>query len=105
MSTVLKKVEAWPFAFGGEKHSGWLPSNAVTPKPTPVERELLDVQIESTDSGYLLTWAARPSPTCRELLPPKVGDTWHETIEDAEAAAHDYFGIEHEHWTDIPQTA
>jgi hypothetical protein len=105
MSTVLKKVEGWPFAFGGEEHSGWLPPEAVTPRPTPVERELLDVQIESTDGGYLLTWAARSSPTCRDSLPPKTGDTWHETIEDAEAPARDAFGIEHEHWTDIRPTA
>jgi hypothetical protein len=105
VSTVLKKVEAWPVEFGGEQHSGWLPPNAVTPRPTPVERELVDVQIESTDGGYLLTWAARPSSTCRELRPPKAGDTWHQTIEDAETAARVSFGIQHEHWADISQTA
>ena len=105
MSAVVKKVEAWPFAFGGEEHCGWLPPDTVTPRPTPVERQLLDVQIEAADGGYLLTWAARPSPTCRDVLPPKTGDTWHKTIEDAEAAARDAFGIEHEHWTNISQSA
>ncbi len=105
MSTVLKRVEAWPFTFGGEEHSGWLPPDALKPKPTPIEPELLDVTIGRADGGYLLIWAARPSATCREMLPPKTGDTWHETIEDAEAAAREYFGIEHEHWRDIPATA
>ena len=98
MRTVLKKVEAWPFAFGGEEPSGWLPPEAATPRPTPIEHELLDVEIESVDGGFLLRWAARPSPTCRELRPPKMGDTWHETVEDAEVAAREAFGIEHGHW-------
>ena len=101
MNTVLKMVEAWSFAFGGEEHTGWLPKNAIRPKPTPVEHELLDVQIESADGGFLLIWAARPSPTCRDSLPPKAGDTWHETVGDAEAAARDAFGIEHEHWIHV----
>ena len=105
MSTVLKKVEAWPFAFGGEEHSGWLPPGAATPRPTPVERELLDVSIEREGGGYLLIWAARLSPTCRELRPPKVGDSWHQSIDGAETAARDEFGIEREHWTDITKSA
>lgn len=97
--TVVKKVEAWSFAFGGENHSGWLPPNAATPLPTPIEHEVLDVIIEKNEGGYLLIWAARPSPTCHKSLPPKAGDSWHETIEDAEAAARDWFGIEERHWT------
>ena len=95
------RVEAWPFTFGGEADTGWLPPGFITPQPTPIERELLDVEIEQTDGGYLLTWAARPSPTCRELRAPKVGDTWHETIEDAKAAANASFGIKHEDWRNI----
>lgn len=101
MGTVLKRVVGWPFMFGGDVHSGWLPPEAVQPQPTPVERELLDVAIERSNGGYLLTWAARSSPTCCELRPPKVGDMWYETIEDAEAAAREVFGIEHEHWNDV----
>ena len=82
-----------------EVHSGWLPPNAATPLPTPIEHEVLDVAIEKCEGGYLLTWAARPSETSRDLIPPKVGDTWHETIDDAEAAAHKLFGIEKQNWT------
>ena len=100
MNTALKKVEAWPFTFGGEEHNGWLPSEAVMPKPAPTERVLLDVMIEQIEGGYLLVWAARPSATCHDKLASKTGDTWHETIEDAESAAREYFGIDHGHWTD-----
>lgn len=96
---VIKKVNAWPFAFGGEAHSGWLPPNSTVPLPTPVEQELLDISIEGSDvEGYLLIWMARPSATCSEPVPPKSGDTWHETIEEAEMAARDIFGIERSHW-------
>jgi hypothetical protein len=94
---VIKKVEGWPFTFGGEVHSGWLPPGAATPLPTPIEHEVLDVAIVTCDGGYLLEWAARPSEICGKLLPPKVGDSWHETIDDAEAAAQEWFGIERKH--------
>ena len=96
---VIKKVEGWPFTFGGEVHSGWLPPNAAMPLPRPIEHEILDVTIEKCEGGYLLVWAARPSDTCRELLPPKAGDSWHETIDDAEAEAQNQIGIERRHWT------
>jgi hypothetical protein len=95
---VVKKVEGWLFTFGGETHSGWLPPNAAIPLPTPVEHVVLDVTIEKCDGGYLLEWAAKPTATSRELLPPKVGDSWHESIDDAETAAQEWFGIEREHW-------
>jgi hypothetical protein len=101
MGTVIKKVEAWPLTFGGKEHCGWLPPHAATPKATPVEKELLHVRIEQCDGGYLLIWEARTSATCGDVSPPKSGDTWHETLEDAEKAAHDHFGIEHGHWADI----
>jgi hypothetical protein len=96
---ILKKVEGWPFAFGGEIHSGRLPPNAALPLPTPVEHELLDITIEEIDGGYLLIWAARPSMTYKALDAPKTGDSWHETIEDAELAAQEAFGVTSQHWT------
>ena len=34
---AIKRLLAVPVRFGGEEHSGWLPANAVTPQPTPVE--------------------------------------------------------------------
>jgi hypothetical protein len=95
---VVKKVDGWPVTFGGESHSGWLPQNAATPLPTPIENELLDVTIEQEDNGYLLIWTARSSDTSPESVPPKAGDSWHKSVEDAEAAAQEWFGIEREDW-------
>lgn len=103
MATMLKKVEAWPVTFGGETHRGWLPPEATPPQPTPIESELLDVTISHEAGGYLLIWSARPSPTSSELRPPKAGDTWHESIDDAEEAAFRYFGITHQNWRDATE--
>jgi hypothetical protein len=101
MGTIVKKVEGWSFVFGGEAHSGWLPPGAAMPLPTPVEHETLDVRIEATDGGYLLIWTARLSPTCRELRPPKAGDTWHQTLKDAEDDALESFGIQASDWIEV----
>ncbi len=95
---ILKKVDGWPFTFGGEPHTGWLPPGAAVPLAMPVENERLDVSIEAIDGGYLLIWTAQPSRTCRDAMPPKTGDTWHATLADAEEAARQNFGIDHRHW-------
>jgi hypothetical protein len=95
---VLKKVDGWPFTFGGEAHTGWLPPGAAIPLPTPVEHERLDVAIEAADGDYLLIWTAQPSQTCRDAGPPKCGDTWHQTLAQAEEDARETFGIGHQHW-------
>jgi hypothetical protein len=98
---IVKSVDGWPFTFGGQVHSGWLPTNAALPLPTPVENEVLDVVIECVDGGYFLIWQARPSETNRASGPPKAGDSWHETLAKAEAAAYEWFGIRAENWTSI----
>lgn len=107
MATVLKKVAGWPFTFGGELHSGWLPAEAAPPQPRLMHRELLDITIEQEDGGgYLLIHVARPSPTCPDpFRPPCGGDSWHDSLEDAEEAAHDYFGIRREDWSDVAPNA
>ena len=43
-----------PVRFGGEEHSGWLPANAATPPPTPVEDALVDFEIYELEDGYTL---------------------------------------------------
>jgi hypothetical protein len=96
---IIKRVEGWSFSFGGEVHSGWLPPHAAIPLPTPIEHEVLDLTIEKCEGGFLLTWTARRSRDCPDVYPLKVGDSWHETIEGAEAAAQEWFGIERSHWT------
>lgn len=101
---MLKKVDGWPFTFGGDIHSGWLPPGAAIPLPTPIEHEFLDISIEAEGSGYLLIWNARSSATCRDRRPPKTGDTWHATLADAEQAAFEEFGIEPQHWIACGET-
>jgi hypothetical protein len=100
---ILKRVEGLPVTFGGEIHKGWLPPNAAMPLPTPIEYEVLDVTIQTESGGYLLIWTARPSETCRESLPPKAGDTWYKSVEDSEAAAQEWFGIEKNDWLELSE--
>jgi hypothetical protein len=101
MSAVIKKIEGWSFAFGGNQHSGWLPPGAKTPLPTPIEHEVLDIEIEQIEGGYLLIWKARPSPTCSDMRPPKVGDNWLQSLSDALDEARRHFGIPIDKWTDV----
>ena len=90
--TLVKKVNGLPFQFGGEEHSGWLPQGAATPLPTPVENVILDVEIEFDGGGYLLCWNAREGS--------RSGDMWFETLNLAEEAAAEEFGISKSQWTD-----
>ena len=87
---VVKRVIGLPFRFGGEEHSGWLPAGAAKPLPTPIQDVILDVQIESDPSGFLLVWSARDGD--------QWGDLWFQTLAGAEAAGQAYFGIEPNHW-------
>jgi hypothetical protein len=56
---VIMRLLAVPVRFGGEEHSGWLPANAVTPPPTPVEDALVDFEIDELEGGYILAWYSR----------------------------------------------
>ncbi len=58
--------------------------------PTASETATLDFVIEATDGGYLLIWTGRKKEHC--------GDTWHESIEDAEHQAKLSFGIDPDEW-------
>ena len=51
---VIKRLSAVPVRFGGEEHSGWLPTNAATPPPSPIEEALVDFEINEVEGGYLL---------------------------------------------------
>jgi hypothetical protein len=42
---VIKRLMGVAIRFGGEEHAGWLPANAATPPPTPVEGAIVDVEI------------------------------------------------------------
>ena len=92
---ILKRVLGLTIRFGGEEHSGWLPAGAAKPLPTPIEDVLMDVEIDSDPSGCFLCWTSRDGMRC--------GDTWHQTLAEAEAAGYRYFGIEQDQWASIPE--
>jgi hypothetical protein len=89
MAAILRLLAA-PVRFGGEVHSGWLPANAATPPPTPVEDALMDFQVEEVEGGYILGWFSRNTT--------HHGDSWHETLEDVLEQAKTAFGIGPEEW-------
>ena len=87
---VIKHLMAVPVRFGGEEHSGWLPANAATPRPTPVEEALVDFEVHEVEGGYLLEWRSRNTS--------HHGDSWYETLEDALEQASTEFGVRPEEW-------
>ena len=89
---VLKYISELPIRFGGEVHAGWLPPKAASPPPTPLDDVLLSLQICDADSGFILEWWDEGKRY--------VGDTWHESINDALAQAEQWFGITADQWKD-----
>lgn len=86
----MKSIRNRPVSIGGEGHSGWLPSGASTPLPTPVRHLLFNFEIQFDEDGYLL---------CDDSTDGTVsGDTWHPTLAEAEKAATDWFGILTAEW-------
>jgi hypothetical protein len=92
---IVKRIVGWPYVFGGEEHSGWLPPGAVNPPPTPIRRGLVDLEIDeikegNPSAGYLLIQTAQDGSFC--------WDTWYASIADAEAAAADVYGVRSDAW-------
>jgi hypothetical protein len=90
MLQLIQRVDAFPVRLGGVPHSGWLPTGAATPLPTPVRDVLLDLEIQFDGFGYLLLYFT-PDGSFH-------GDTWHQTLDDAEIAARDAFGVQPTDW-------
>ena len=87
---VIKRLSAVPVRFGGEEHFGWLPANAATPPPTPVEEALVDFEISDVEGGYILQWYSRNTS--------HHGDLWYATLEGALEQASIDFGIHPSEW-------
>jgi hypothetical protein len=87
---VIRRLSAVPIRFGGVQHSGWLPVNAATPPPTPVEEALVDFEIIEVEGGYILEWYSRNTS--------HHGDLWNKTLEGALEQALIDFGIRPEAW-------
>ena len=59
------------------------------PLPTPIREVVLNLEIQFEEEGYLFCYEAIDGTFS--------GDTWHETLESAEAAAR-AFGIDLSEW-------
>jgi len=88
--TIVKRIAGYQLKIGGEPHSGWLPKGAAIPLPTPIRDITFNLEIQHDDSGYLLCYASTDGSLC--------GDTWHETLVDAQRMATDSFGIAATEW-------
>jgi len=82
---LVKQIIGKEIQFGGQEHEGWLPPNASLPKATSVEKTKIDIRIIE-EGGYILEWQSQSGS--------KVGDTWHESVEEAEKQAKNQFGAE-----------
>ena len=93
---IVKQIIGKKVQFGGEEHEGWLPPNASVPKPIPVEKTTIDIEISKEGGGYLIVWQSQSGS--------RSGDTWHESLEDAENQAKQDFGIEDWEWESKPDS-
>jgi hypothetical protein len=75
---------------GGAEHSGWLPSDSSAPAPTPLRTVTYLVRILDIGSGFLLDYLEEGAP--------HGFDSWFETLQDAERAARDEFGLQESDW-------
>ena len=88
--SLIKQKLGWQVAVGGDQSRGWIPKGATKPLPEPVREVSLDIRIEQDPGGFLLI----TSSTDKSIF----GDTWHETLESAEQAALQEFGISSADW-------
>lgn len=75
---------------GGDQHNGWMPTGATRPVPDPVRAVSLDIRIARDPGGYLLIYTSQVGAVH--------GDTWHETLQGAESAAFEWFGLGASEW-------
>ena len=90
---VIKAIKSYKVTIGGKQHTGWLPANALNSQPTPVQDVILNISIERYGFGYLLCYTSSDGGI--------FGDTWHETLNDAESAASEYFGVKPTEWENL----
>jgi hypothetical protein len=90
---VIEQVIGRIVEFGGETASGWLPSNAATPLPTPPRQLIFDVRILEGRAEFILEWQSADGDYSN--------DSWHATIEEAKTEASERFGIAASEWREI----
>lgn len=92
---VLKRISEHKVRIGGTQHSGWLPESASRPLPTPVRDVSFNLEIQFDGYGYLLCYVSQEGDL--------YGDTWHETLKEAEDVAAEEFGVRPAQWQDVYQ--
>lgn len=88
---IVRELRNRKVRFGDPENPGWLPAGAA--KPLPDDRTLnlrIEEEVERGHRGYLLI----AETTNGEFL----GDTWHESLEDAIQQAEFEYGIERREW-------
>jgi hypothetical protein len=90
---VVKQLSGHKIRIGGTQHSGWLPADAASPLPTPIREVVFDLEIQFDGSGYILCYVSQDGQL--------YGDTWHETLTEAEQVATEEFGVKIDQWQEI----
>lgn len=90
---VVKQVIGKVVQFTGGPPSGWLPSKAATPLPTPPSQMVFDVRILEGDAEFILEWQSADAGYSN--------DSWHATIEEAKTEAREKFGIAASEWREM----
>ncbi len=75
---------------GGEEHSGWLPHGTSVPERTPERTTSYDVRLVEFEGGFLLE--------SQEVGAAHGYDSWFETLQQAERAAREEFGLTEAAW-------
>ncbi len=92
---VIQSIRNRSLTLGGEEHSGWLPANVTHPQPTPIRQVLMKFEIQFDGAGYLL---------CVETDDQSIkGDTWHQSLEQAEKQAQEWFGVARHEWVFVDE--
>ena len=87
---VLRRRRHWPVILPGGPQEGWLPQGAAQPPPEPEGHVELDVRIEQTHEGYFVI--------ASEEAGNRFFDTWHQSLEEAEAEAYREYGLGADDW-------
>jgi hypothetical protein len=86
--SAIKQKRGWILPVVGTQQGGW--SVAGRGVMGAIRELAFNVQIESDPGGYLLVYASQDGAL--------FGDTWHETLAEAEEVALEEFGIPPSGW-------
>jgi hypothetical protein len=87
---AIKQIRGWRLTLGGEEHDGWLPASAAQPRAQPVREVTVNLEIRFDGHGWFLVFDSDD--------PEFHGDTWHQSLEEAQRQAEADFGIQPSQW-------